>query len=747
MSEQSPFIESPPHVHPSRMVHVTYRGLVDALVDPPEIDPVTEPDALAVARVLDASARRSGRRLVPTVRDEVAAGLAPPGVAEAAAALTGTHDFTDRSRGRSALYGFHYLEWTRPLLRAAALAEDPAAARQWAEHWCDIFEQWYASREKVRGDWPGLDVVWYTLGVSLRSKLCLDALDTFGTDISPGTRCRVYATILASGRWLAEEHTYFRHGNWQFVGACALAILATVFDGFAESPAWLVVAHERIAEHLRIDVHRDGGHVERSPSYHRMCTDWLNRVASLDALPPSIAGVDARERLVAMHRWLVAMATPEGWVPPFQDSALVHIGRSTATAFVLTGDVELGQALARLPGGRDTLHRVASAWRRPEPSVADAPSATSATLVRLRDSGYVVGRSGSAPGDLYWAINAGPHVDHELESHSHRSALDVVLWGDGAPLVWEAGGPWSYDSPEYRSWYQHARSHSTVVLSRDIARDREATVDVTHEGRVIDVVTAHHHGWGARHQRVAALVRPSGSHDGYWVIEDTVDGDEQWMALIHGTTPWRPVDDGFAWESANNVVVCSLATRVDPVDGGPSTLPSLSPEGVPMPVQGRISTLVHYGGHDGVVTVVLPPSTERHRLDRARDQQSIVLTLPGDTVDTVTRGCWWRRQGGRLSAAAWWATGSRGSDAPLGADGKVVLAEAMCHGGEQAPVKIDVLAHGAGRVFTRLDRPGRTASLRRAGDTHAITVALGHDQCGRATVIVPSRGQWVLQIS
>ena len=75
-------------------------------------------------------------------------------------------------------------------------------------------------------------------------------------------------------------------------------------------------------------------------------------------------------------------------------------------------------------------------------------------------------------------INHGPQIEHELESHSHRAVLDLVLDGWGEPLLWEAGGPPSYDDPGYLSWYQSGRGHNTVLVDdRELSTDRRVSVD------------------------------------------------------------------------------------------------------------------------------------------------------------------------------------------------------------------------------------------------------------------------------
>ena len=250
------------------------------------------------------------RTHVAELREDERQGL----LAAAEAALeTGGESFTDRGLGRSRLYGHHYLGWTRPLLQAYALTGET----RWLHSWGEIFDRWYAVRDEVHGDWPGLDVIWYTLGVASRTRLFADALDLGGAALPAATRIRLLGSVLGGARWLADEHDSFRYGNWQVVGVCCLATLAALFPEFAEAPTWAGVARERIEEHLALDIDDDGGHLERSPGYHRLCLTSLHDAAlharglpGLGSRPPSATEAHARLAGRPRHARGLAAAVP-----------------------------------------------------------------------------------------------------------------------------------------------------------------------------------------------------------------------------------------------------------------------------------------------------------------------------------------------------------------------------------------------------------------------------------------------------
>jgi hypothetical protein len=623
-------VEKPPHADRERIRHLTESALLAALASEGALD-----GAL-------------GRRPVPALADRVTG--YGPGERErvrrgAEAAVAERRSFTARGIGRSALYGFHYLMWTVPLLEQYALTGD----RDWLRNWAEIFHRWYDCRDEVRGDWPGLDVVWYTLGVGVRTPVFVDALDVGGDELDRRTRLRLLGSIVGGARWLADEHDEFRPGNWQLVGACSLLCIGALFPEFAESAGWVATGRARIVEHLARDVHDDGGHQERSPGYHRLCIEYLHR-AALHAEHYLGWPLGADERLAAMCDWLVTMATPEGWVPPFQDTVHVAAGPSLVAAHRWTPKPEYkALATATMPAAsiegvlcglpdRDGVP-AARAW-------ADAPAADTPALgAWLPGSRYFVSRSGRQPGALYAAVNCGPRVPHELESHSHRTCLDLVLWGHGRPLAWEAGGPDSYDDPEYYEWFQAPGAHSTVVFAdREPALDDGATVDTVEFRPELDLLVARHDGWGDRHRRTFLAVRPRGTVPGYWAIRDEVSTSDGWRWLLHGRSPWRETAPGTFTSveppglRVHVPVGCSATTRV-----GRASYPG--PDG---PTWGELHCLELTPNARTLTAVVVPFAETPPEVTVTGD----VRIDWGGTVDELSRHEW-RRTGDQVTRLTW----------------------------------------------------------------------------------------------
>lgn len=660
------WVEKPPHVDPVRMRHISDLDLFLAM-------DLTRPGLESVAAAVkagdtDAAARAwqsyfAGRsKPVPQLNvtgwAQAVAGTsaAREMIDRAETALVRQVDFTDKGLGKSGLYGFHYLGWMSPLSHAYALTGD----ERYVEGWARLFDLWYEARDRVQGDWPGLDVIWYTLGVGSRSSTIMHALHTFrGSEKLPlSTHLKMLKTVLGGARWMCEEHDAFRYGNWQFAGCGELLQVAGVFPEFNEAKAWEATARTRIEEHLELDFYPDGGHHERCPSYHTMCLEVLKKAA---VISEQCLGwrLSDHPRFPLLFDWLLEMTTGAGWAPPFNDSHVVWSG-----TYMLWGHYFLGRPEYKGLAERvmtPEVSRAALGWlparpgrRTPQEEFQVAPSVAPAQESKLLPTSKYALLKG---GDLYAAINYGPFIGHELEPHSHLAALDFVLAGWGEALAYEAGGPATYDDPLYYDWYRATRAHNTVVVQgRNTAEERDAELLAFAALPQVDAFVACHRGnGGTAHTRTLLFVRPGPTGAPYWFVRDRLEGEGPFEWLLHGRTPWAPAGDR-AFRSAEGpglLVVPAVPERVSQVNlsAGPSRVPDPATRETKL---GEIHAL-GYTQACGEYDVALVPfqGQEAPVVSVASSGRAVVVAVAGCT-DLISEGTWVRESGGRLVAAACW---------------------------------------------------------------------------------------------
>ena len=158
----------------------------------------------------------------------------------------------------------------------------------------------------------------------------------------------------------------------------------------------------------------DGGHLERSPSYHRELLERLSDTRTV-LQRAGAAAPELDQACAAMETWLGAIAGPDGSLPRFNDSwdgAPVRPADDAMTELVASG-------FLTLRSGRDQV-----------------------------------------------VLDVGPLCPPHLPPHAHADALSFVLWVDGKPLVVDPGSG-SYHGPP-RAWSRATATHNTVeVAGRD----------------------------------------------------------------------------------------------------------------------------------------------------------------------------------------------------------------------------------------------------------------------------------------
>jgi hypothetical protein len=532
----TPQIEKPAHVDERRMRHISDEDLFAAL-------DLSRPGLEAVRAAADAQdwqaaytawgqyfARRSqpvavinldGYARLPA---ELRQARGQP-IIEAALKLGREPvDYTGASHGKSKLYGFHYFVWMQPLLDAYAIERD----ERHIEAFVRLFNQWYETSDQVAGEIFSLDVIWYTLGLAIRSQVFASAYHAYRQSplLNPQTHARLLKSFLGASRWLAEEHDSFRFGNWQLTGVASLYEMAIFWPEFRESDAWRQIARPRMLEHLELDVYLDGGHSERAPSYHKhvmACFARAASVAELNGQPP----LQQQPRFHQMYRWLLDQTTPLGCSTNFNDSHLVWVGSWAVQGAALLADPELKWLAEKYGTAEDIGWTLAGLPNRPNGQTAAQAYQAIAARQPLRQSKVLASSkfalltSGSGPDDLFMAINYGPLVGHEYESHSHLDALSFVCSGYGVPLAVEAGLPLlTYDDPLYKNWIPKAAAHNMVVVDGQDPDENNKEGDLLFwsTSPVADLFEAEHSGYqaiGVRHRRLILFVKSE-----YWIMRD-----------------------------------------------------------------------------------------------------------------------------------------------------------------------------------------------------------------------------------
>lgn len=223
-------------------------------------------------------------------------------------------------------------------------------------------------------------------------------------------------------------------GNHVLENGFGLACAGAAAEG-PEADLWWAAGAGLLGWQLPEQFLADGGHVERSASYHAALTAAL--LEAIELARASGRSVPALWRAVAERAlgWMEAVRAPDGTYPLFNDAAL---DAAPGLADVLA----LGSALGLSPA-----------------NVADVESAGGFRLTRLEATGWVRLDGGDASA----VFDAGPDASGWQPGHAHADGLAFELWLGGTRAIVDFGVA-TYEAGEARDRTRATRSHNTVEL-------------------------------------------------------------------------------------------------------------------------------------------------------------------------------------------------------------------------------------------------------------------------------------------
>jgi uncharacterized heparinase superfamily protein len=378
------------------------------------------------------------------------------------------------------LFNLHYFAWLHALPRE----EQRRLVLDWIE------------RYPPGGRRPG----WMPYPLSLRLRHWATLL--FAAEgWSDASRDRLLDSIEAQAECLSDTLEYHLRGNHLLESAITLKLLAACFRGPAVE-RWRrradLLLHEELGEQFLLD----GGHVERSPTYHARLAHGL--LDLMNVLPDSDEmRLRIEERLPGILRFLAAMRHPDGEIALFGDAAL---GIAPEPRAVLDYAARLGFGTPQFASGSFPV------------------------------TGYHVWRAGN---DALF-VDTGPIGPDYLPAHAHGDIFSYELSLDGRRVVVD-GGTSTYEAGAERDWVRSTRAHNTVEIAGLDQAEFFAAFRVGRRGRPRDVVarvsgegmqvSGWHDGYrrlpgGPLHHRELELVPP-----GCLVVWDTVESSAPHAAV------------------------------------------------------------------------------------------------------------------------------------------------------------------------------------------------------------------------
>jgi hypothetical protein len=411
--------------------------------------------------------------------------------------------WNDPSWPRLWQFHLHYFDWARSWLEIALAHGDWPLQSTALE---PLIDHWIHANPPARGDG------WHSYTLSLR---CRNWIWLFRCcpPLASADRLRSLWHQLC---WLQAHPEHCHGGNHWLENLTALAIGGLQFDS-PQAHRMQQRALRLLQQELARQVLSDGGHEERSASYHLL---MLDRLSELACVLETITGERPSwlvEAVESMVRWAQGIRLEDGSTPRFNDSA-------TDACPPLDQVIELARAVLQPCG-----HPLEALRLRLSSAAPRCPSSSSLrppALLDLADTGWSLLRPGCG-----WelAFRCGLPCPSHLGAHAHSDLLSFDLWHYGRPVLAEVGTS-LYGSGPDRQYERSSQAHNTLQLGRSLG----GTIDWVEP---VEVWAAFRAGRKARpHSRLQGQHGPwlwaAGSHDGYRSIHAQ---HFRWLAICVGS--------------------------------------------------------------------------------------------------------------------------------------------------------------------------------------------------------------------
>ncbi len=307
-------------------------------------------------------------------------------------------------------FHLHYFDFALELAAAYNATKDP----EWAKLFYDFAEDW--QRKNPVG---GADA-WHPYALSCRIINWIIVLNTMAAELqNDQTRWQqLQQSLFAQLHYLEKNLEFDVLGNHLLRDLKALVFAGSAFTGVA-ADRWLQGGLTILETELSEQVLVDGGHYERSPSYHA--------VVLQDLIEMRLALSDAKQTVpvwlsAAIDRMIRAdslMRHPDGNHALFNDSVLKNI------TFGATPEIE---------------HR--------EPATS------------LAETGYFILRDIN---DGWLIVDCGLSCPDFLPAHAHSDLLSFELSLEGQRVIVDAG-TYEYTDGNWRDYFRSTRAHNTVSV-------------------------------------------------------------------------------------------------------------------------------------------------------------------------------------------------------------------------------------------------------------------------------------------
>ena len=346
-------------------------------------------------------------------------------------------------------FHLHYFNWLRTWLEKDIKNEKNNIKLQIIEH---LIIDWIDNNKKSSFDgWHS-----YTISIRIRNLLLFFS---FHPELANE---KYLSSIWQQLIWLDRHPESYLGGNHWLENLTALIFGSLFFENNKSNKIFLK-ALNKLENEIEIQILEDGGHEERSSSYHILIIDRLVEIACLIYIFKNYHVDWLLKKINVMYLWILKVRSKHKVLPRFNDN-MIQSYQDIDDILNFASSLINRKNLCK-KGIRYELIRRCK-FKIDHDLSNDFEFFDKSEINDLKDTGWLIIKSGN----FYLTFKYGPSSPKHLPGHGHSDTLSFDLFFKNIPLIAETGTS-TYEMGPQRSFERSLRSHNALQLGEIINRD------------------------------------------------------------------------------------------------------------------------------------------------------------------------------------------------------------------------------------------------------------------------------------
>ena len=346
-------------------------------------------------------------------------------------------------------FNLHYFDWARVWL------DNAIDAGNWTNESIGLgflIDNWISSSHPNNGDG------WHSYTTSLRIRNWLWIFQSC-PELANEKRIKYLWWQIC---WLKKHPESCHGGNHWLENLISLAVVTLQFDGSYSSRInrYAIV---NLRKELESQILLDGGHEERSASYHILILDRLLELGCLLEIYKKSRPKWLEQSIQKMTIWLEVITLANGDFPKFNDCSKDSCPPLETVYLFAQGF--LNKLPSAISGLRSNLLKKAYGTQKILDTNIGLPEFRKLNqLSDLPETGWTFLRPG---GQWEIAFKCGNPCPSHLGAHAHSDQLSFDMWHKGTEVIAETGTS-TYDPGRQRDFERSSAAHNTLQLGYQI---------------------------------------------------------------------------------------------------------------------------------------------------------------------------------------------------------------------------------------------------------------------------------------